>query len=149
MIARRGNDSMVPLAKVNLMRKSLTLAAIVLSCASVVGAEDVLYQIDLVPTGKAVSKDLPVLKGTSYVYHAYPAGTLVSVKKSSVKQITKMTAAAAESMNPTRTVRIKDLPFQGPKSGASGGRYTNNDRARGAAAAANAGTAARTASPGD
>lgn len=131
------------------MRKRLTLAAIVLACASVLGAEDVLYQIDLVPTGKAVSKDLPVLKGTSYVYHAYPAGTLVSVKKSSVKQITKMTAAAAQAMDPTRTVRIRDLAFQGPKSGASGGRYTNIDRARGAAAAANVGTAARTTSPGD
>ena len=131
----------------NLIRKRLGLAAVVLACASVLGAEEVLYQIELVPTGKAVSKDLPVLKGTSYVYHASPAGTLASVKKLSVKQITKMTAAAAQALNPTRTVRIRDLPFQGPKSGPSGGRWTNIDRARGAATAANAGTAARTASP--
>jgi hypothetical protein len=137
------------LAKLNFMRKRLGLAAAVLACASVLGAEEALYQIDLVPTGKAVSKDLPVLKGTSYVYHAYPSGTLVSVKKSSVKQITKMTAAAAQAMDPTRTVRIRDLPFQGPKSGASRGRWTNIDRARSAAAAANKGTAGRTASPGD
>jgi hypothetical protein len=131
------------------MPKRLTLAAAVLACASVLGAEDALYKIDLVPTGKAVSKDLPVLKGTSYVYHAYPSGTLVSVKKSSVKQITRMTKAAAEATQPTRTVRIRDLPFQGPKSGAGRGVWTNIDRARSAAAAANKGTAGRTASPGD
>jgi hypothetical protein len=148
VIARR-NDSMVPLTKMNPMGKRLPLAAIVLACASVLGAEEVLYQLDLVPAGKAVSKDLPVLKGTSYVYHAHPSGTLVSVKKSSVKQITKMTAAAAQALSPTRTVRIRDLPFQGPKSGASRGVWTRIDSARSAAAAANVGTAARTASPPD
>lgn len=140
---------MVTLAKVNLLRKRLGLAAAVLACASVLGAEDVLYQIDLVPEGKAVSKDLPVLKGTIYIYHAHPSGTLVSVKKSSVKQITRMTAAAAQAMNPTRTVRIRDLPFQGPKSAPGRGGWTNIDRARSTAAAANAGTARRTASPAE
>jgi hypothetical protein len=113
------------------------------------GAEEALYRIDLVPTGKAVSKDLPVLKGSSYLYHAYPTGTLVSVKKSSVKQIRKMTPAAAEDIKTTRTVRIRDLPFQGPKSGSGRGVWTNIDRARSAAAAAHRGTAGRTASPPD
>ncbi|HSE65026.1 MAG TPA: hypothetical protein VLG15_15580 [Thermoanaerobaculia bacterium] len=131
------------------MHRRFTLAAAVLAYASMLGAEEALYRIDLIPSGKAVSKDLPVLKGSSYLYHAYPTGTLVSVKKSSVKQISKMTPAAAEDIKTTRTVRIRDLPFQGPKSGSGRGGWTNIDRARSAAAAANAGTATRTASPPD
>jgi hypothetical protein len=131
------------------MRKRLAAAVIALVCASVLGADEALYQIELLPSGKSIAKDLPVLKGATYLYHAFPTGTLVSVKKSSVKQITRMTKAAAEAIQPTRTVRIRDLPFQGPKSGAGRGVWTNIDRARSAAAAANKGTAGRTASPGD
>jgi hypothetical protein len=126
------------------MPKRLAVATVLLISAFALGAEEALYQIDLVPSGKLISRDLPALKGTTYLFHQYPTGTLISVRKSSVKQITRMSPAAAAAVNPTRTVPIRDLAFQGPRT-SPGGRTTNIDRARSAAAAANAGTARRTA----
>lgn len=128
------------------MRGRLAVAAFAVFCALPVLAEEALYQIDLVPSGKSISRGLPTLKGAQYVYHEFPGGTLVSVRKASVKAITKMSPRAAAAVNPrTRLVRIGDLAFQGPRSGSSGGgRYTTINRARDAVAAANAGTAART-----
>ena len=130
------------------MTKRLVLAAVALVCASALGAEEVLYQIDLIPSGKAISKDLPTLKGGSYLYHEFPTGTLISVKKSTVKKISRMTPEAVAQVDPKKQLTsIRDLPMQGPKQslGGGGGVRTNNiGRARSAAAAANAGTAGRT-----
>lgn len=128
------------------MRKRVAAAAVLLVCAAALGAEESAYQIDLVPSGKLYSRELPALKGTMYLFHQYPSGTLISIRKSAVRQITKMTPKAAEFVNPkTRLVRIGDLAFQGPKDGTTGGNAPNNmGRARDAVSAANAGTAART-----
>ena len=133
------------------MFQRLVAVTLLLIGASTVFAQETLYQIDLTPSGKIISRDMPQLKGASYLYHAFPAGTLVSVKKSSVKQISKMTPEAAAAVNPrTALTKIDDLPMQGPKqqlpSGSSAGSpgWSRIDRARAAAAAANAGTAART-----
>ena len=132
------------------MPKRFALAAALLVCAFALGAEEVLYQIELIPSGKLISRDTPVLKGTNYLFHQYLTGTLISIRKSTVKQITRMTPAEVAAANPTKIVPIRDLAFQGPRSTSSGGRRgTVIDRARGAAAAANAGTAGRTASPPD
>ncbi len=129
------------------MPKRLAVAAVLLLCAFALGAEEVLYQIDLVPSGKAISKDLPTLKGTSYLFHEFPTGTLISVKKSTVKKISRMTPEAMATVDPKKQVlQIRDLPMQGPKASA-GGRPSNMGRARDAVSAANAGTAGRTASP--
>lgn len=130
------------------MFKRFAIGALILVCAVTAQAADqVLWQIDLLPSGKAISKDAPVAKGGSYLYHEYPTGTLISVKKTAVKQITKLTQAAAAAVLPKNQVTsIRDLPMQGPK--ASGGVYRNNiGRARDAVSAANAGTAGRTSSP--
>jgi hypothetical protein len=129
------------------MSKRLAVAIVLLVCAFALGAEEVLYQIDLVPSGKLISRDLPALKGTNYLFHQYPTGTLISVRKSTVKQITRMSAAAVAAADPSRIVTIRDLAFQGPKASSGGRRTTVIDRARSAAGAANAGTAGRTASP--
>lgn len=140
------------------MSKRIPAAAALLVCAFSVGAEEapvpvlVLYQIDLIPSGKMIAKDLPTLKGTNYLLRQYPTGTLVSVRKSTVKQITKMSPEAAAAANPLNKVtRIRDLPMQGPKQalgGSSGGRGPSNmGRARAAVSAANSGTAGRTSSP--
>ena len=142
------------------MAKLLTSVAALLACAFVVSAEEKLqpvvpapaaqlYQIDLVPTGKLVSQDLPVLKGTSYLFHQYPTGTLISVRKSTVKQIAKMSPTAVAAASPTATKRIGNLAMQGPRvDGTQGsGGPQNMGRARAAVAAANAGTNSRTTSP--
>jgi len=139
------------------MAKLLTSAAALLACALLVSAEEQLrpvvpppaaqlYQIDLVPSGKLVSQDAPVLKGTNYVFHQYPTGTLISVRKSTVKQIAKMSPTAVAAASPTATKRIGNLAMQGPRVDGTqgGGGPQNMGRARAAASAANAGTTART-----
>jgi len=132
------------------MPKRLAFAAVLLVCASALGAEQALYEIELVPSGKGdsgkiVSRDLPTLKGTVYLFHQYPTGTLISIRKSTVKQITKLSPKAAAAVNPTALKPIGDLAMQGPKSASSGGGGPRNmGRARDAVSAANAGTAART-----
>ena len=142
------------------MNKRLAVAAGLLVSAFALGAEKAalqtlapapareLYQIELLPTGKLVSQDLPVLKGSTYLFHQYPSGTLISVRKSEVKQIGKMTPTAVASASPTATKRIGNLAMQGPRSdGTGGGRPQNMGRARAAVEAANAGSTARTSSP--
>jgi hypothetical protein len=141
------------------MAKTLVAAAVVLVSALALGEEKAalqplapaaapqLYQIELVPSGKLVSQDLPVLKGTTYLFHQYPSGTLISVRKSTVKQISKMSPTAVAAANPTATKRIGNLAMQGPRSDGTGGRPSNMGRARAAVEAANAGTAGRTTSP--
>lgn len=129
------------------MTRRFAVAAVIFVCAFALGAEEVLYQIDLIPSGKAISKDLPTLKGGSYLYHQYPNGTLISVKKSTVKKISRMTPEAIAQVDPKQQLtNIRDLPMQGPKQ-SLGGRTNNMGRARAAVSAANAGTAGRTASP--
>ena len=136
------------------MLRRLAAIALLLLGSSALFAQETLYQIDLIPSGKIISRDMPQLKGATYLYHAFPGGTLVSVKKSSVKQISKMSSQAAAAVNPrTALVKIDDLPMQGPKQSLGSGSRSGSagwsriDRAREAAAAANAGTAGRTAGP--
>lgn len=136
------------------MLKRVAAIAILLLGSSALFAQEILYKIDLIPSGRIVSRDMPQLKGAIYLYHAYPTGTLVSVKKSAVKQIAKMTPEEAAAVNPrTALKRIDDVPMQGPKQSLGSGSRSGSpgwsriDRAREAAAAANAGTAARTGGP--
>ena len=139
------------------MAKRLAVAFALFICAFALGAQEKLrpvvsspaaglYQIDLIPSGKLISQDLPVLKGASYLFHQYPTGTLISVRKSTVKQVSKMSPTAVAAANPTATKPIGDLAMQGPKSATSGGPR-NMGRARAAVSAANAGTAGRTSYP--
>ncbi len=141
----------------------LLVAAGVLVSALALGAEKpalkplapvpapTLYQIDLVSSDKLLSKDLPVLKGTVYLFHQYPVGTLISVRKSEVKQISKMTPAAVAAAMPTATKAIANVAMEGPRSTAAGGGLPgpmrNMGRARDAVSAANAGTTGRTSGP--
>jgi len=56
---------------------------------------EVLYQIDLVPTGQMYSRDVPVQKGGTYQFHAYQGGTFMSVRQADVKQVVKVTGLDA------------------------------------------------------
>src|SRR5262245_31729843 len=49
------------------------------------------YRIDLAPTGEIFSRDNPVLKGTTYTFHRWRGGDLMSLKQADVKKITKLT----------------------------------------------------------
>ncbi len=142
------------------MAKRLFAAGALIACAFALGAEQKLqpvvaapapplYQIELVSSEKLISRDLPVLKGTVYLFHQYPTGTLSSVRKSTVKQVGRMSPAAVAATVPTTARTIGSLAMEGPRSGAAAGMRSNMGmgRARDAASAANAGTTGRTASP--
>lgn len=57
--------------------------------------KEVLWQVDLNPTGRILAKKEPVKKGTGYVLTEFKQGTLVSVRKRDVKGITRLTGLAA------------------------------------------------------
>jgi hypothetical protein len=49
------------------------------------------YRIDLAPSGQIFSRDNPVLKGTTYTFHRWRGGDLMSLRQADVKKITKLT----------------------------------------------------------
>ncbi len=96
------------------MSNRLVLAAVLFACAFALRAEETLYQIDLVPSGRLISRDAPVTKGTTLLFHMYPDGTLISMRKSEVKGVTKISSQAATAANPAdRVISIGNLAMQG------------------------------------
>ena len=51
------------------------------------------WRIDLAPSGEIFSRDNPVLKGTTYTFHRWRGGDLMSLRQADVKKITKLTPA--------------------------------------------------------
>ena len=51
------------------------------------------WRIELAPTGEMFSRDNPVLKGTTYTFHRWQGGDLMSLRQADVKKITKLTPA--------------------------------------------------------
>jgi hypothetical protein len=69
------------------------------------------YQIDLAPTGRMLSSDKPVLRGSTYVFHSYPSGTLMSLRRSQVRQVQQV---AIDTSDPSyKAVQIGNLAMQG------------------------------------
>ncbi len=96
------------------MRSRLVTAAVLFACAFALRAEQVFYQIDLAPTGKVISQDLPVAKGSTIVFHRYPDGALMSMRRSEVKTLSRITPQAAQATLPKeKLVQIGNLAFQG------------------------------------
>jgi hypothetical protein len=52
--------------------------------------KEVLWQIDLEPTGRILSSKEPVKKGSGYVLTELKQGTLMSVRKTDVRKITRL-----------------------------------------------------------
>lgn len=97
------------------MRHRLLTVAVLFACAFTLrAAEAAYYQIELVPSGSIISTDLPVTKGTMVVFHKYPGGALVSMRRADLKTVTKVDAAAVQPKNPADAViRIGNLAMQG------------------------------------
>ena len=93
-------------------------AALLFACAFALGAEQVFYQIDLAPSGKVISQDLPIAKGTTIVFHRYPDGALMSMRRTEIKTLTRITPQAAQATLPKeKLVQIGNLAFQGAQAG--------------------------------
>jgi hypothetical protein len=52
---------------------------------------EVAYRIDLAPSGEIFSRDNPALKGTTYTFHRWRGGDLMSLRQADVKKITRLT----------------------------------------------------------
>jgi hypothetical protein len=114
------------------MRNRLVLVAVLFACAFALRAEQVFYQVDLVPSGSVISTDLPATKGTMVVFHKYPSGTLVSMRRSDLKKVTKIPSATAQATNlPDQVIPIGNLAMQG------GGTQAGPTNARAVGAAKN------------
>ncbi len=99
------------------MRSRFLLGAVLVCCALALPAEETFYQIDLVPSGKVISTDLPSTRGTMVVFHKYPSGSLVSMRRSEVKKVTRIPSASAQATNLAEAViPIGNLAMQGGSS---------------------------------
>lgn len=58
-------------------------------------SKEVLWQVDLNPTGRVLSSKEPVKKGTGYVLTDFKQGTLMSVRETDVRKITRLEGHAA------------------------------------------------------
>ena len=76
---------------------------------------EVAYRIDLAPSGEMFSRDNPVLKGTTYTFHRWQGGNLMSLRQADVKKITRLTPseifqAHLKYFGPKE---IRNLPMEG------------------------------------
>ncbi len=92
------------------MKKVAFLAAFFVA-VSASAQQAATYQIDLAPSGRMLAIDQPVLKGGSYQFHSYPSGTLVSMRRSQVKYVSRITPEALEATY--AAVAIGNLAMQG------------------------------------
>jgi opacity protein-like surface antigen len=98
------------------MKRVLIAAAALLCAAAAASAADaaLYYRIEMAPSGSMIASDRPVVKGNTYLFHGYPSGTLVSLRRSDVRRIVQIDRAAATAVNPAdRVVSIGNLAMQG------------------------------------
>ena len=58
-------------------------------------SKEVIWQVDLNPTGRMLSREEPVKKGAGYHVKGWKQGTLISIRESEVRKITKLTGFEA------------------------------------------------------
>ena len=91
--------------------KKLAFLVVLFAAATAAAQQAAYYQIDLVPTGKMLATEKPVLKGGAYVFRSYPSKTLMSLRPSQVKYVTPVTV---DTSDPTyKVVAIGNLAMQG------------------------------------
>jgi len=81
------------------------------------------FRIDLSPSGTQVSIGQPVVKGGIVLFHVYPDGKLMSLRKTDIKTTTRITAKEAAAPLATNPKPIANLAMQGGTAtvvGASG-----------------------------
>jgi hypothetical protein len=94
---------------------------VALLLASPPAAEPAYFRLNLAPSGSQVSIGEPVVKGGMLVFHAYPDGKLMSLRRSDVKSSTKITAKEAAAPAATNPKPIGNLAMQGGTATVVGG----------------------------
>ena len=79
------------------------------------------FRLDLSPSGSQVSIGQPAAKGGMLVFHAYPDGKLMSLRRSDVKSSTKITAKDAAAPSATNPRPVANLAMQGGTATVVGG----------------------------
>jgi hypothetical protein len=77
--------------------------------------KEVVYQIDLIPIGRMVAREEPVLKGKTYTFHTYKEGKLMSLRQSDILRITRLTGLPAFKVQQEEkgAALIGNLPMEG------------------------------------
>ena len=78
-------------------------------------SKESVYQIDLVPSGRVLTREKPKLKTGTYVFHAFKNGTLMSVRQADVKAVTHLTGLSAfrAKQEELGAALIDDLAMEG------------------------------------
>jgi hypothetical protein len=76
---------------------------------------EVLYQIDLVPSGQMYARENPTRKETTYVFHTWRENSLMSVRHADVKKITRVTGLEAFKIHLQQlgAKAIDNVPMEG------------------------------------
>jgi hypothetical protein len=95
------------------MKTPIAIAAALLA-APLLAAEQGYYRVELAPSGSTIASDRPVADGNQYVFHEYPSGTLVSVRRDEVRAVVAISTGEAEKSNPARNlISIGTLAMEG------------------------------------
>jgi hypothetical protein len=86
--------------------------AVVLFLASPPATEPTYFRLDLSPSVSQVSIGEPLVKGGMLVFHAYPDGKLMSLRRSDVKGSAKITAKEAAAPVATNPKPIGNLAME-------------------------------------
>jgi hypothetical protein len=76
---------------------------------------EVIYQIDLAPSGQMYARENPTRKETTYVFHTWRENSLMSVRQTDVKKITRVTGLDAFKIHLQQlgTKAIDNVPMEG------------------------------------
>ncbi|HET9793763.1 MAG TPA: hypothetical protein VFS34_04815 [Thermoanaerobaculia bacterium] len=78
--------------------------------------KETAWQIDLVPSGIVIAREEPKLKSNAWVFHAVKNGTLMSLKRTDVRTITRLTgipAFKAKQKELGASLLADNLPMEG------------------------------------
>ena len=78
------------------------------------------YRIELAPSGSYIAIGALVTKGNAVVFHAYPDGNVMSLRKTDIRNVSPITAQEAAAPSKREAVAIRDLPMQGASGGVPG-----------------------------
>jgi hypothetical protein len=84
-------------------------------------SETTYYRIELSPSGSFVAIGSLVSKGNAVLFHAYPDGKLMSLRKTDVRKISQITAQEAAPPPKKDLVSIRDLAMQGASGAPAAG----------------------------
>lgn len=79
--------------------------------------KELVFQIELNPTGTMLAKDEPVLKGNSYQFHAWKGGNLMTLRKADLKKVNRLQGLEAFK---AQEIELGSVALQGEANFKSG-----------------------------